>query len=84
MTLRFASLQSFLDPELTSDGKPYGPYRYKQLVQERYLISKNMHIPYSDTGKITPSERKLILQFLVDDSKREREALEKVKNTKKK
>ena len=82
-TRPFASHQSFLDPQLTSDGKPYGPVRYKQIVQERYIISKQAHISYSDTGKMTPSERKMILQFLVEDSRREKEALEKAKSGRK-
>lgn len=72
-----------MDPQLTSDGKPYGPVRYKQIVQERYIISKQAHISYSDTGKMTPSERKMILQFLVEDSRREKEALEKAKSGRK-
>lgn len=80
MTRRFASARNFLDPELTSDGKPYGPYRYKQLTQERYILVKHAHVTYEDTGKMTPTERKLMLQFLIDDGKRQKEALEAAKN----
>ena len=83
MTLHFASTRTFLDPELTSDGKPYGPERYRQLVQERYLIVKHGHISYDDTGKMTPTERSLIMRALLEDSRREKEQLEQVRNKRK-
>lgn len=69
---------------LNSDGEPYGPYRYREIVQERYLISKQTHISYSDTGKMTPSERRMILQFILEDAKKEKDAIEKSKKMRKK
>jgi len=66
-----------LDPLLTSDGKPYGPVRYEQIVEERYLISKHIHTSYFDLGKITPIERKYILKFIRRDLEHENE----VRNT---
>jgi len=66
-----------LDPLLTSDGKPYGPVRYEQIVEERYLISKHIHTSYFDLGKITPIERKYILEFIRRDLEHENE----VRNT---
>lgn len=83
MTLRFASAQNFLDPVLTSDGKPYGPDRYRTLTQERYIISKNANISYEDTGLMTPTERRMILQFMVEDSKRQKEAWENAQKQRK-
>ena len=59
----FASQMNFLDPQLTEDGKNYGPVRYKHIVKERYYIAKNSHISYEDTGKMTPLERDYIKQF---------------------
>lgn len=76
------SHQNFLDPALTSDGKPYGPFRFRQLVQERYLISKHCNISYEDTGKMSQSEREIILQLLTEDSRKQREALDKAKTQK--
>lgn len=56
-----------MDPKLTEDGKPYGPERYKRIVQECYLISKNMNTSYSDVLKITPIEREYLINFLLED-----------------
>lgn len=57
-------MQTFLDPEKTSDGKLYAPIRYKQLVKERYIISRQCNTSYTDTGNITPKEREYIFEFI--------------------
>lgn len=63
-----------MDPQWTSDGKPYGPVRYRDIVKERYLISKHCHTSYMDTGEMTPLEREYMLEFLYEDFKREKDA----------
>lgn len=68
---------SFLDPQLTKDGKPWGPERYKAIVKERYLISKNLNTSYKDIGDITPLEREYLLQFIDEDLKRTKDMLDK-------
>lgn len=68
-----------MDRQLTKDGKPYGPIRYKEIVTERYLISKNIHTSYTDVGKMTPLERQYILELLVDEQKRAKELEQKRK-----
>lgn len=60
---------SFLDPQLTKDGKPYGPKRYKEIVKERYLISKNLNTSYNEIGQITPLERQYLMEFIADEIK---------------
>jgi len=67
---------NFFDPLLTSDGKPYATERYKQIVHERYLISKNINTGYDDTLNITPSERAYLLQFIVEDLERQQQMIE--------
>ena len=62
---------------MTEDGQPYGPARYKEIAHERYLISKHTNTSYSDTGNITPIERKYIIEFIVDDLQRQKDAYEK-------
>ena len=74
--------RNFLDPELTSDGKPYGPARYQQIVEERYLISKHLHTSYLDVGEISPVERKYLLGFIMKDLERERELRQQILNKK--
>lgn len=71
---------NFLDPLLNSDGTPYGPFRYKELVRERVLISKNINTSYIDVGKITPLERKYIIQFLHEEAQKRQEMLDELKN----
>ena len=73
----FASQMSFLDPQLTKDGKPWGPERYKAIVKERYLISKNLNTSYNDIGNITPIEREYLLSFIDEDLKRTKDMLNK-------
>lgn len=68
-----------MDPQLTDDGKPYGPWRYKQIVQECYIITKNTNTPYSDVLKMTPAERDLFIGFLSEDFKKQQEQLDKAK-----
>lgn len=68
-----------MDPQKTKDGKPYGPLRYEEIVKERYLISKHINTSYTDTGKITPTERKYILQYMFDELKAQKEQFEEIK-----
>ena len=74
---RFASNQNFLDPPSTRDGKPYGPYRYNEIVKECYYITKYTNTTYSDIMNITPIEREALLKFIQDDIKRQNDSLEK-------
>lgn len=69
----------FFDPAETSDGEPYGPIRFRQIVQENYIINKNCHIPYGDVLKMTPIERQYILTFLSDEIKKTNEEIERRK-----
>ena len=62
---------------MTSDGKPFGPTRFKEISKERYLISKHTNTSYSDTNNITPLERQYILEFITDDLQRQKDAYDK-------
>ena len=64
----FASQMSFLDPLTTESGEPYGPARYKEIVEERFYIAKKGHISYESTGKMTPTERDYIRHFIIEDA----------------
>ena len=78
----FALTTSFFDPLLTSDGQPYGPERYKDIVRERYIISKNINTSYSDTADISPLERGYLMQLIQDDLLRKQEIMENLKRNK--
>lgn len=71
-----------MDPQSTDNGKPYGPWRYKQIVKECYIITKNTNTPYSDILEMTPTERELMIEFLSEDFKKQQEQIDKAKNNK--
>ena len=66
-----------MGPLLTKDGKPLGPRRYKQLVKEAYLISKNIHTSYNDVLKMTPVEREYVLEFINEEITKTQEYISK-------
>ena len=76
----FASHLNFLDPLYIDDDKtPYAPIRYKEIVKECYLISKNINTSYLDILQVTPTERNYMLEFLVAEAKQREEMLAKKK-----
>ena len=77
--LPFASQVNFLDRQTTNDGKPYAPYRYKEIVKECFIISKEINTSYTDLMNITPREKNYMLEFIREKYEREREAIEKVR-----
>lgn len=68
---------------MTFDGKPYKPERYKDIVKERYLISRHINTSYSDLDNITPLERRYLLDFIEDDLKRRHEEMQKARQKQK-
>lgn len=64
---------------MTNDGEPYGPARYKEIVKERYLISKHTNTSYADTESITPTERNYLIEFITEELQKQQEAYEKAK-----
>lgn len=62
---------------MTSDGRPYAPLRFKQIVEERYQISKHINTSYSDTGNISPTERNYLLEFIKRDLEHEQDLINK-------
>lgn len=75
----FGSHLNFLDQQLTEDGKHYGPIRYREIVKECYVITKNLHTPYSDVMNMSPTERHYLIDFLIEDAKEQAKELEKRK-----
>lgn len=68
-----------MDPQLTPDGRPYAPVRFKALSNERYLVSKFCNSSYTDVGNMTPREREYILEFILKDLQREKDARDAVR-----
>ena len=82
MKTDFAQTMSFLDPALTSDGKPYAPYRFKEITRERYLISKYCNTSYKDLDNVTPTERTYLLEFIYEELQKEQQAYEEAMRSK--
>lgn len=64
---------------MTKDGKPYAPIRFKEIVKERYLISKTINTSYNDLGEITPAERRYLLEFIQEELEMKNKLMEKAK-----
>ena len=71
-----------MDPAMTEDGKPYGPFRYKEIVKERYIISKYCNTSYTDLANVTPTERNYLLEFATEACDNAKEIAEEMKNKK--
>lgn len=76
---RFATQVNFFDRQYTSDGKPYAPIRYKELVKECFIVSREINTSYTDLLTVTPRELNYMLEFIRERVEREREAIEKAK-----
>ena len=71
--------ESFSVQGLTINGNDYSVERFKQIVQERYIISKRSNTSYTDVGKISPVERQYLLDIIIDEINREKERIEQQK-----
>lgn len=67
-----------------SDGRPYGPFRYKEIVRECYFITKNTSTSYEEVLDMAPTERGYILEFLKDEFDKTKERMEEIKKESKK
>ena len=76
----FALRVNFIDPVYDKDGSLYAPKRYNELIREKYYISQKTRISYSEINEMTPSERRMVAQMILEDMRREREALDKKMN----
>ena len=64
----FESQMSFSDPQQmikTEDGEmPYGVYRYQEIIDESYIISKVIHTSYVDILDISIRERDRMIELI--------------------
>ena len=70
---------------MTSDGQPYAPQRYKEIIKEQVALSYYTKggVSYSDSDSMTPYERKIanqVMREILDESaKQQADAIEKAK-----
>ena len=60
----FASGPSFLDPQISNDGTPYGPKRYKEIVKECWYVSDNLNTSYTDVLDLAYSDRIYLIKCI--------------------
>lgn len=58
---------------------PYGVYRFNQIVEECYYISKYMHTSYLDLMSVSVGEKNQLLNLINDENKRNQEELERAR-----
>lgn len=58
---------------------PYGVYRYNEIIDECYIISKLINTSYIDLMEISVRERDRMLELINEENKREQERIEKIK-----
>lgn len=61
---------------------PYGVWKFNQIVKECYFISDNIHTSYTDLLNITIKEKNLLIKYINEKNKAERDAIEKAKKKK--
>jgi hypothetical protein len=67
--------RSFLDPQTSEDGKPYGPKRYREIVKECWYISDNLHTSYTDVLDLSYVERIYLLRLINEKHEAAAEAI---------
>ena len=55
---------SFLDPQLSNDGTPFGPKRYKEIVKECWYVSDNLHTSYTDVLNLAYQDRVYLIECI--------------------
>lgn len=76
--MTFAPLLNSLD-HLSNEDEGEAQKRFRDIVMERYVISKHTNTTYCDSEKITPTERRMILGFIEEDLRKQNEMYEKAK-----
>ena len=73
-----------MDPSSTEDGKPYGPWRFKEIAKMAYAISHQIHTSYHDVLQMTPRERDCLCELISGEMDRLRKSIDDLKSKSKK
>lgn len=74
---------SFLDPQTSKDGRPYGPKRYKELVQECWYISDNLNTSYTDVLDLAYIDRIYLSEAIKTKQEATSKAIEEARRKRK-
>lgn len=58
---------------------PFGVYRFNQIIEECYYISKFINTSYLDLMEISVIERDTLLELINEQNKRDQEEIDKMK-----
>ena len=75
----FASGPSFLDPQLSNDGTPYGPKRYKEIVKECWYVSDSLNTSYTDVLDLAYQDRVYLIECINEKKEATARAFEEAK-----
>lgn len=74
---------NFFGLQLTSCSKEEIEKIFSNTLNECYIISKHINTSFSDVKQMTPTERRFIIKFIIDDMKKEQDLIKAAKNNKK-
>jgi hypothetical protein len=77
----FASGPSFLDPQTSNDGSPYGPKRYKEIARECWYVSDSLHTSYTDVLDLSYAERVYLIEFINAKNDATKKAFEEARSS---
>lgn len=72
--------QSFWNPLQCSDGSPYAPKKVKEIIQECWYITDQLHTSYDEALHISYIERQYLLAFIRDKQDATQKELERLES----
>lgn len=82
LQVSFSDQRQLIRDAETGEQIPYGIWKFNQIVKECYFISDNIHTSYKDLLDITIKEKDLLIKYINEKNKAERDAIEKAKKKK--
>ena len=82
LQVSFSDQRQLVRDAETGEQIPYGIWKFNQIVKECYFISDNIHTSYKDLLDITIKEKDLLIKYINEKNKAERDAIEKAKKKK--
>lgn len=67
-----------MGPRSTSEQVEELQKEYKDIVKQRYYIAVHCNTSYVDSGKITPLERRYLIEFINDEIQKGKEYQQKI------
>ena len=78
----FSNQHQLIKDSDTEEEMPYGVWKFNQIIKECYFISDNIHTSYTDLLNISVKEKDLLIKYINEKNKAERDAIEKAKKKK--